>query len=181
MCGRERRLVLGGALLALGLATTACFHTTAPPGWLSTPEEVRRSTYGAWASVERTDSARTHVEGELIAVDKDSVHVLSGSRLVSLGMRDVRDVTLTTFDQPRSDMQTWMVIGAVSTLSHGVFLILSAPTWLTVGGVSVAQVASTPRVRLKDGIDALQKFARFPQGMPPMVDHAALKAKWSTY
>lgn len=172
---RARRLTIAALLLVTG----GCFHTSAPPGWLPRPEEVKGDAFGAWARVERNDSARTRVEGELIAVDADSIHVLKEATFVSLGMAGVRSVTLTAFDQPTADATTWMVFGALSAGSHGLLAILTAPTWLAVGVFSVRAMRTAPAVRWTKGdVEALRKFARFPQGIPTAVDRAKLRPKF---
>lgn len=170
---RARRLTIAVLLVAGG-----CFHTTAPPGWLPTPEEVPRDAFGAWARVERNDTARTRVEGELIAVDADSIHVLRGGSLVSLGMAGVRSVTLTTFDQNSSQATTWMLVGTLSAGTHGLLAILTVPAWLIVGGFSLSAIRAAPAVRWSKGsVDRMRPFARFPQGIPAAVDRATLRPK----
>lgn len=180
MSGRERRRPLARVAL-VAFTCLACFHTTAPPGWLPAPEEVRQSAFGAWASVVPDDSARRRVDGELIAVDRDSIHVLTATGLVSLGMHAVRDVTLTTFAQPRGDLQAWALFGTASAATHGLFAVLTVPTWLLVGGLSNASAARAPVVELKDGVDELRKFARFPQGLPATLDRTVLQPRGAAF
>jgi len=58
----------------------------------------------------------------------------------------------------------WTVLGTLSTLSHGWFLILSVPIWSVVGGATTAIVWS-PGVRAS-GCAEIRAYARFPQGLP---------------
>ena len=62
----------------------------------------------------------------------------------------------------------WTVAGGLSTISHGFFLIVTAPAWAAVGGTVTAIEFSKGKVRAvpREGL-RLHEFARFPAGMPP--------------
>jgi hypothetical protein len=123
------------------------------------------------------DSASRAVDGELIAVDRDSIHVLTQrGYLSSFGAREVNSVTLTTFTQPPG-MGTWLTVGTLSTASHGFYLVLTAPAWLIVGGMSVNQARLAGRVTDRAGIRSLRAYARFPQGMPAGLARSTLSPK----
>jgi hypothetical protein len=155
----------------------ACFQSTAPEGWLPIPEVAQREAYGAWIRVEHRQGAETQVvEGELIAAMADSLHVLAADSLVTLPMTAVASATLTTYDARSEELSTWTALLAVSTLSHGIGLVLTMPLWIIIGTAETAGASKDPRV---ESVDAalLRPYARFPQGLPPGIDRNALRAK----
>lgn len=159
------------------LLTSACFHSTAPERWLSTPDVTQREAYGAWISLQHVQDTSTRtVEGELIAVAQDSLHVLTADSLVSLSMGTLTSATLTTYDARLDRMTIWAVLGAVSTISHGVGLILTFPMWIIAGTGAAASASRAPRIQSVDAA-VLQPYARFPQGLPPALDRRALRQK----
>jgi hypothetical protein len=165
------------AVWSLLMLSSACFRTTAPDGWLSTPAVAQREAYGGWIAVERVqDTMKRTVEGELIAVTPDSLHVLTADSLVSLPMDEMTSATLTTYDARLGRLTTWTALGAVSTLSHGVGLVLTLPLWIIAGSTSTASASKAPRVQSVEAT-LLQPYARFPQGLPPGIDRRALRQK----
>ena len=165
------------AALLLAPLGAACFRSTAPPGWLSTPEQSQREAWGAWTEVRtRSGGERALVMGELIAADRDSVFVLTATALVSLPIAEIEQATLTTYDARWDKLALWTVLGTLSTASHGMALVLSAPAWIAGGTAATASASRGPRVRSTDGT-VLARFARFPQGMPPGLDRSTLRPR----
>jgi hypothetical protein len=159
------------ASVALLLCTSACFHSTAPPGYLVTVNEAQATAFGGWAEVDLLDG-RT-VEGELIAATPDSIHVLGLHDWFALPTSALRRVTVTGYRVPLDAFWTAGALGGISTLSHGWFLILSAPMWAVVTSTAAASASRAPRVRSTNHLE-LRKYARFPQGLPPDVDRLRL-------
>ena len=162
------------ALLGLFFLGTACFRTTAPGGWLSTVDAAQREAYGGWIRVETAHGA--FAEGELIAVTPETLFVLSLDSLASVPTSAIRLATLTAYDAGHGVLRTWTLLGSLSTISHGTLLILTLPTWITAGSLSTASASKSPRVQSLDPA-ALRPFARFPQGIPPGLDHRAIRQK----
>jgi hypothetical protein len=161
----------------VSLPTGGCFRTTAPPGWLPTPEEAQREAFGAWMRIEyRIDSVRRVIEGELIAAATDSIYVLGADSLVALPVTPALSGTLTTYDARLDMLGTWTLMGTLSTASHGIVLLLSAPIWIIAGTASTASASKDPRIGSTDP-SLIRQFARFPQGMPPGVDRRSLRQR----
>lgn len=174
MSGHRRRRALGAWLLLLG---SACFRTTAPEGWLSVPDVAQREAYGGWIRLEPAQGTDTRsLEGELIAATPDTLYVLTPDSLVAVATKALTSATLTTYDARLNELTTWTALGAVATLSHGVGLILTLPTWIIVGTTATASASKAPRVESLDAA-VLRPYARFPQGLPPAVDRRALRQK----
>lgn len=172
---RGARLALFAVMIAA--ATTGCFRSTAPRGWLPRPEEAALQAFGSWIVVE--DPSRVpamSIEGELIAVDADTIHVLPAGRLISVPRPARCCVTLTAFHMDYAPLALWAGAGVLSTVSHGFGLILTAPIWAIIGTSAAASASHAPRIRSSDPA-ALRPFARFPNGLPPGLDRATLRPK----
>ena len=167
------RRAAGGALVA---ALAGCYQSTAPPRWLATPVDAQREAFGSWIRVHGESNAPPLAEGELIAVDADSIHVLADNRLVSLARQPLCCAELTAFQTDLADLQYWTALGTVSTLSHGFVLIASAPSWLLAGTLATASASRASRVASTNPA-ALRPFARFPQGIPPGLDRTTIRPK----
>jgi hypothetical protein len=157
-------------LLAL---CTACFRTTAPDGWLPTPQEAQTDAHGGWIRVEYQVG---EIEGELLAATRDTIHVLAGGRWIAVPVSQVKQATLTGFNIRIQSLETWGLLGTLSTGSHGVFLILSAPTWIIASTAAASTASRAPRVQGTSPAE-LNVLARFPQGLPPDLDRATIRPK----
>jgi len=172
-------------LLALALACSCATNPT-PDDRIVSQEEAISSGKGAYAFV-RCDGAAA-VAGELIASGNGRLSVLTDhGGLVHVDYARVADLTLGVHDNNFDGIAAWTVLGSLSTISHGFFLIFSLPVWLASGigaaaneshrGLFVcpANTRSNPPVSsmtscLIDGA----AYARFPQGLPPGVGAAQL-------
>ena len=177
MFGRNARCLAVG--LSIPLAA-ACFHSTAPTGWLSDAAHAERDAYGGWIRLDTRPvaSRRTVVEGELIAVSADSVHALVGDSLVSLAWPDVASVDLTAFNISTSSFAMWTLLGVLTTPAQGAFLVLTFPLWTIGGSVFTANASNAPHIRSTD-FQLLRPFARFPPGLPAGLDRRQLRRKHS--
>jgi hypothetical protein len=163
------------------LATAAgCYQSSAPPKWLPSPLEAQRDAFGSWIAVQGQPKTEPLARGELIAIDTDTIHVLADGRLVSVSRASVCCAELTAYRMDVSELQLWTALGIASTVSHGVLLILTAPTWLIAGTVATSAASYAPRIISTDPV-VLQPFARFPQGIPPGLDRTTLRSRpWAT-
>lgn len=172
--------LLFGALVA-GLLVSGCASTSAPDAWQSTAQTMQREAYGAWIDVKLASPADSvqpsRIQGELVAAGDDSLWVLplDGS-LRSVSRVAASRVRLTTFDANWGYLATWTTLGTLSTLSHGVGLVISAPVWM-IGGSLAARSQSYKPVFEDPSTEVLRRYARFPQGLPPNVSRKDLVAK----
>lgn len=185
MRGPSVRHAAGGAAVLLA----ACVSNPAPSGWLPPAEIVAREAYGGWIVADTARdpqrgwyatgaSSSAGVEGELIAVDPDTVFVMSRTVLVALPKEAVRDATLFAYDAQVGSLAGWAVLGTLSTVSNGVGLVLTAPLWIIVSSGAMASRSRAPMVELAEQGDrwaGLRLYARFPQGMLPGLDRGALR------
>lgn len=109
------------------------------------------------------------IEGELLAAGEDSVFVLTSDGLLQgVGVREIRDAEVWGYKPDHSALGIWTFVGTLSTLSHGVAFVLSAPVWLLAGISATASRSREPRIRYPTRpISEFSMYARYPQGMPP--------------
>lgn len=154
------------ALLLAALA--GCATPSAPAGWLPKAENLGKSHRGAWVEIEyRGEKGDRVLGGELLAVSKNDVWILVRGEIVELASEAV-DGGRVHVHEPLSGapLAAWAVLGGLSTISHGFFLVLTVPLW-TLGGTASAlaqQYSGSYRFRHPKEVSA---FARFPQGLPP--------------
>jgi len=106
----------------------------------------------------------------LIAIDQSAIHVLTAAGLQSVPRASVNRLTLVAYGTRAGALAGWAVGGGISTLSHGGFLLLTAPMWAIAGVVAV-------RTEARAGVlhdEAARSFARFPQGLPAGFDPQSL-------
>jgi hypothetical protein len=135
-----------------------------------------RAARGGWITVEGNQPSNGNrrmmlAEGELIAVDESTIHVLTAGGLRSVRLEPGLRMRVVRYRSASSSLAWWAVAGGVSTLSHGGFLILTAPMW-AIGGV-IAATAESRAAIARDPVGA-RSFARFPQGLPPGLDPKTL-------
>jgi hypothetical protein len=175
--------VLGAGLL---LCSTACAITRGPTDYLDKPDEAARHAHGGWAEVE--GPGVRGVTGELIAVSADSLWVLAENQspagrpeayeLLGMSWSEVRKCTLVAYNSGASTVTGLTVLGTLTTASHGVFLVITAPIWVVTGFIaSHKQRGSVIWEHPRDSLVRLRAFSRFPQGIPPGLDRSILRPR----
>jgi len=158
---RAHDLVLAAALLA---SAAGCLHNPVPrPRSMA---DVQSDAHGGYAVVSVAGQG-VH-SGELIAIAPSGVWVLSGGQLIHTPLERVAELEVHPYEVETYAVVTWGLLGTVSTISHGFFLIISAPVWLVTTSVVAAVHSRTAYEKYEgDNWPALAKWARFPQGLPP--------------
>lgn len=174
---RCRLAVLTLALLA------GCASNPAPRGYLVVAADEVYDARGAWIEVELVGSpgGRSWVEGELLASDGDSLHVLAARSgrvgrgdVLSYSWSQVEDFRARAYDPSTGAYAAITAAGTLSTISHGYYLVLSAPIWMLTGTLMTAAASESADFYPEQGATALAPWARFPQGLPPGVDRRGL-------
>jgi hypothetical protein len=180
MRASSQRLSLG--VLVLGcLALGGCATTGAPDGYLREPEAAQRDPYGAWIGVETRSHLR--VAGEFLAVDQDSVYVLIGlagaeNTVAGVALEQVKHAKLAHFDPQTGKASMWVTGGTLGSASHGIAGLVSMPLWLIIGSAAAGdQSRSALEYYPERSWVELQKYARFPQGVPPGMREMGLRGK----
>ena len=169
MHDHERRWT-AAALLATTLA--GCATNPAPREWRPKPREAQRSVRGGWIALDcKKPGAARCAEGELIAADDDALHVLTAEGLRTVSRAEVRKARLVGYGSEGAAVGSWMAVGALSTLSHGYYLVLTAPLlWFLGGAVATSDESRAGFVPASE----FRAYARFPQGLPPGLDLTTL-------
>ena len=152
-----------------------CAGNPTPELWRPSAVQAQRVTRGGWVVVEPPSpgvpSDVASVAGELIAIDDTSIYVLTAGGLRSVARSSPHRLTVVAYATPGGSLTAWAIAGGVSTLSHGGFLVFTAPMWAVAGTWAVLSERGAGKVHDED---RARPFARFPQGLPPGFDPQAL-------
>ena len=156
-----------------------CATTNSPKGYLPTVSKLPTEVYGGWIQVDlKNNSELQAISGELVAVETDSLFILNEKQLYSVSWDQVSKAKLTIFDSKYYNLVPWTVFGTISTISHGFYLVLSAPVWILTGTIATVYQSKVPQIEYpKKPKTLFNKYARFPQGIPHNFDRKTLKPK----
>jgi hypothetical protein len=167
----------GAVLLAVAVAsagaTPACtVASPAPASARLTMDAAQRDAHGAWINLS-TDHGG--VAGELLAVEPRTVVVQTSAGFQRVPIHDIRSWSLAWYEADNSGVVGFAVVGTLSTLSHGFFLVFTAPLLWMIPGTAMARVQSgkgyeSGGVGDPVAMAALAMYARFPAGLPPGFD-----------
>jgi hypothetical protein len=180
---KEIKLILGPACFILLL--TACNRSFAPSAYKYNIHDVQRQISGCWTDVKiisaKSFQGEIFVSGELIAIESDTMYLLSLYKLESICLDSVNEVILRMYQNragkfalATSLLFASNIVGAVIHDSGG-FLLIGIPGLMTGTIISLIESSkSNLRCSNKYDISDLKKFARFPQGMPQGIDKSRL-------
>lgn len=157
------------ALLAL---FAGCASTSAPSDWLDDPELAGLDGFGAWVEVQLETK---RLSGELIAVSADSLF-FADSTIRVVAVQRIASARLVAYDAPA--LVAPVLLGTLSTASHGLLLVFTAPMWIIAGSISAGArtydpIIDYPEKRLAE----FRPYARFPQGLPKGLDRGRIRMK----
>lgn len=165
MIARGLTLLAGACVAFVG-----CAHLTGPDrskGYGGSPATVAVGDVPVTGHEVSVEAGGETVEGELLGLDATNLYVLADRRTVSVPRWTVSTVRIRLYDSASTAAGIWTTLGTVSTISHGYFLVFSAPIWLATGIPTTVVTANRARLRVgSDQLDPLSQFARFPQGLP---------------
>lgn len=167
----------------IGLAASClagCAASTAPTGWLPRPVDAQKLAYGGWLTLQlRGDSPGVRHEGELLAIQSDSVFIIENEACWGAPTAQVAKASLVSYDSQHDRLGLWTLGGTLSTASHGVGLILTAPVWVLVGAGATSSQSRAPMMQIRGPGTwrEARAFARFPQGMAEGLERGALRPK----
>jgi hypothetical protein len=167
-------------LAVVAIAASGCAGIQAPRGSVPMVAVAPQDPFGGWAAVWEGKGYSPDFQGELIAVGPDSVFVLAGDSLVARSIRSVRRVRVVGYDPKAADLMTWTFLGTVSTASHGIVAVLSAPLWLLIGSTITSGAAHASEINVPSQHrtwEDLRPYARFPEGLPPGIDRSSLRPR----
>jgi len=169
---RNHDLLTSMAALVVSLMVASCASSNAPSGWLPDADHAAPGVYGGWMTVR---IGQEEIMGELIAATDDTVYV-ADSVLHAFAAADVLKARLVAYEV--SGLGGYVILGMVSTVSHGVVLLITAPLWLIGGSWAAISRSYDPIIDYPgEPLKRFVPFARFPQGLPPELDRSTIRMK----
>jgi hypothetical protein len=176
-------LLLSGLILFL----VGCSSLKIPASYRYTPIQLKKDFTGNWTEVRLNSKDITGSEsvlsGELIAVQSDTIYILTENGLKDVPLASMKETILYMFMD-----QSWKfalitgvlylpdILAAMINAEAG-FLVLGIP-WILTGTIETMASGSNNQNLLiypyKNQLTDLKKFARFPQGIPPGIDKSKL-------
>lgn len=158
----------------------SCSTVKAPRGSVPKREAMATDAYGGWITLSLINNENA-VEGEFIAVNSDSLHVMVRDKVQSFATTEISSARVVLFNTDIGRYATWTILGSLATLSNGGLLIFTFPMWLITGIVTGS--AESNRINFYDyptsDWSELNKFTRFPQGIPDEVKITDVKPRFS--
>lgn len=163
---RGRKLI---ALVVAVIMLGACVQNPDPRE--ISIEMMQREGHGGWIVIEHRDGI---LQGELLAIDDATVYVndVTRNQTLSVPIRAILKAELFRYESD-AGFGAWGVLGSLSTISHGFFLIFTFPIWVLTSSIAATAESRHVRDQYPEGdISEFSKWARYPQGMPKKsVDH----------
>lgn len=133
------------------------------------------SQLGKWKS-------KTTLKGEFIALQDQLICILTqNDSVVFIPVFSIYYAVLETHEHKYGPLALWTLIGTLSTISHGFFLIITAPVWLISGTISTVNASYEGYFTKKhpdiEWWKSVERYARFPQGLPGGVNINSIKPK----
>lgn len=177
MSGLDR--VVRATVIAASILGSGCATTTAPPHWLPDAGSAQSEAFGGWIEIrEKDQGSRSPSAGELITIDNDTLFVLTAAGLASISSHDVERAKLTRYSIPIEFLGLWTVLGAFSTISHGIGLIITAPFWIVAGASVTAVTSHAPQIAYPASAwEAFRPYSRFHDGWPAGFDRSTIRGK----
>lgn len=176
---RNHKSLFRVAVLTAALLLLACATTHAPTGWLPQAPDTQSEAYGGWIDIKYSNgrAAEAELSGELIAIGRDSLFI-ANEGLQAIALTDVNSARLTIYNSNAGIVGVLAVLGTLSTISNGAFLLFSAPLWILGGSIAAVKRSRQPVIDYpKQDWQQFVPFARFPQGLPAHLKRDQLKAK----
>lgn len=172
-------LLVTGFILFL----SGCSTTFIPANYRHNPGGVKRVITGSWTVVKLKQmditGTETSLSGELIAIQSDTMYILTGTGLKSINTSNIAIADLFLFvNQARRyatitgllclpDVLAALIIGEPAFILLGVPWFITGAILSMVEGSNLSNQLNYPG---KNQFSELNKFARFPQGLPPNID-----------
>lgn len=184
------RIIIVCAVLA------ACQPSNVPRVYLTKMSETENNPYGAWSAAElnqpHPESEKNILSGELIAIDEDSVFLLvEDHNLLGFPKSYARRIELITHKNQAGTYGTLTaafllpsIIGAIAYSSDpeyaSGFLLIGIPVFITGVSITLIEAAGKKNMLIYPETHTLfdlQKFARFPSGLPEQLKRDELTMK----
>lgn len=163
------------AIFTCILFLSGCSIARIPVSYRFNPRNLNKQISGNWIEITPVLLSEVKLSGELIAIQSDTVYVLTDKKLSDIPLNKIGEATLYIYYN-NAGMYAFAtgllflpdVIAAMAN-NIGGFLAIGAP-WAVTGSI-ITYLVGTNNSNLmiypfKNHIEDFKKFARFPQGMP---------------
>jgi hypothetical protein len=164
------------------LLLEGCKTSEIPVAYQLSPNEVKRGITGSWTKIVLRKSeleSRSELSGELIAVQADTLFILTETKLEAVSSKSIDEAILQIYTNQAKKMVTITgliyapnILGAIGR-SSGAYLVLGIPWILTGTLVAISEGYDDSNLLVfpaKNPLNDFKKFARFPKGMPAGID-----------
>jgi hypothetical protein len=155
-----------------------CSIVKAPQGSVPRRKAIVTDAFGGWISVSSKTTQST-IQGELIAISSDSVLIMSESKVQVLSKVDIDNARIIFFNNESGAYTWWTILNSFAAISNGYYFVFTFPISLITGILTVSGEAE--RINYYDypalTWEELNKYARFPQGLPDQVDTKEIKPR----
>lgn len=172
-------LLLTGLIIFL----SGCSTVRIPASYRYSAQQLKREITGSWIHIklnlrENTGQA-PELSGELIAIQSDTIYVITPQGLKGVQVTRIDEADLYMFmNQPGmyaaiTGLLSLPDLIAAVVLDMPGFIILCAPWIVTAGIISIAEGTNHSNILNYPtfcSLEELNKFARFPQGIPAGID-----------
>jgi hypothetical protein len=167
------------------LFLTGCSISNIPMSYRFNPRDVIKEITGNWIEVKTSsndiENPEIKLSGELIAIQSDTVYILTEVKLNSILLSRINEATLYIYYNQGGKYAA--VTGLlylpdiIAAAANGIpaFLAIGIP-WLLIGSIITFSEGSNSNELIypkKNTIEDFRKYARFPQGVP----HEVMKDK----
>jgi len=172
---KNRFIILGFVFILLN----GCGKSiTAPHDAVPKRKSLPTDAFGGWISVTMKSSQKSF-QGELIAINADSIYVMNNGKVQLEQISDVNSARIVLFKTSSEEYALWTFLGSLGTISNGAFLVFTFPLTLITGIATTSSESN--RINYLDypqnNWEELMKYARFPQGLPQGLNVGDLKPR----
>jgi hypothetical protein len=176
-------LFVSGFILFL----SGCSSSKVPVSYSYNKRELRKEITGSWTEVKLnptdTTGQKTAISGELIAIQSDTVYILTSMGLQGIHEYNINEAVVYMYRNQAGMYATITlllyipdIVAAIIT-GYPYFLLIGLP-WIVMGS-TIALIETSNQSNLLNypfgnQFQELKKFARFPQGIPPGIDKSRL-------
>ncbi|TWO34769.1 hypothetical protein E1J38_002610 [Seonamhaeicola sediminis] len=150
------------------------------PKYLSAPKDFKNHVKGLYLEY-TTKKSHSREIAEIIEVKDKYIKLLpvKNEKIISIKQNDIKYahvlVSLTSDNQKK--LNTWAGLLNINSLVHGYFMVFSLPINLVSTYSTSIHARGAYRMKIPDDVKwhELHKFARFPQGIPELIDENLIK------
>lgn len=173
-------------IVVLSFLYAGCSRTFAPSGWLPATDEYQVNVYGGWMTLvvlgNSTEEQEEYFEykGEFLSSDSDNVYLLADSVYI-VNKANIRSAILELTQKNTEAYAGWGAAFLLTPVINGRYSLFTGPLGIISGAAAASGEAARDRYASEhpDNMywSIVQKFARFPQGLPEGIDLNKVKPK----